>query len=246
MRKASISTNITRTARKFSCALVPQFIKLEPINALSKRTKLLLRISDIEQLQTALKQYVLHNAGHFDPVEFEVVDEQNDIVILTAQFQPEEFIVYEGTKQVLSIFLAEADPDADEFTVCKLRHPLSGIKIYEMVHTPNKKSCYITNCIDETTKCQLQTHSTCWRQMLSLCGFMFTQTYWTADQEGVNIGKVIPDGAFFAENSMKVEWCDEADMELRTLIVCSGLVLMIKEAFPALLHIIKQNKGQQT
>lgn len=58
------------------------------------------------QLQTALKQYVLHNTGHFDPVEFEVVDEQNDTVILTAQFQPEEFIVFEGTKQVLSIFLA--------------------------------------------------------------------------------------------------------------------------------------------
>jgi hypothetical protein len=107
-------------ARKFSTALVPQFIKLDPINVLSKRKQLLIRISDIEQvidlgiefhasifqLQTALKQYVLHNAGHFDPVEFEVVDEQNDTVILTAQFQPEEFIVFEGTKQVLSIFLA--------------------------------------------------------------------------------------------------------------------------------------------
>jgi hypothetical protein len=39
-------------------------------------------------------------------VEFEVVDEQNDTVILTAQFQPEEFVIFEGTKQVLSIFLA--------------------------------------------------------------------------------------------------------------------------------------------
>lgn len=106
MRKASISTHITRTARKFSTAFVPQLIKLDPINVLSKRKKLLIRIANIEQLQTALKQYVLHNAGHFDPVDFEVVDEQNDSVILRAQFQPEEFVVFEGAKQVLSICLA--------------------------------------------------------------------------------------------------------------------------------------------
>jgi hypothetical protein len=48
---------------------------------------------------------VLHNTGHFDPVQFEIVDEQTDTVVLTAQFQPDEFVVFEGTRQVLSICL---------------------------------------------------------------------------------------------------------------------------------------------
>jgi hypothetical protein len=118
------------------------------------------------------------------------VDEQSNVVILTAQFQPEEFVIFEGTKQILSIFLAEADPESDEFNLAKIRHPMSGIKIYEMVHAPNSRAYYISDCMQDTTKCQFQAHSNCWRQMLSMCGFMFVPTFWTVDQDGVNIGKV--------------------------------------------------------
>lgn len=87
--------------------------------------------------------------------------------------------------------ISEADPDSDEFNIAKIRHPMSGIKIYEMTNTPNQRSHYITDCMNDATKCQFQAHSNCWRQMLSMCGFMFVPTFWTVDQEGVNIGKVI-------------------------------------------------------
>jgi hypothetical protein len=67
---------------------------------------------------------------------------------------------------------------------------MSGIKVHEMVSAPNTRSCYVTDCMNDTPKCQFQSHSNCWRQMLSMCGFMFAPTFWTVDQDGINIGRV--------------------------------------------------------
>ncbi|KAI6192486.1 hypothetical protein M3Y99_01932900 [Aphelenchoides fujianensis] len=176
MRKASVSAQLTRQARKFSAAFVPQLTRLDPITTLTKRRKLLIRIADIEQLQQALKQYIVHSSGFFDPIDFEILDEQTEVVVLTAQL------------------------------------------------------------------CQFATHSNCWRHLLSMCGCMFGPDYWMVDQEGVNVGKVTPNSAFFEENGIRVEWCDEADAELRMLILCIGLVQIIREAFPPLLQLLKETK----
>lgn len=114
-----------------------------------------------------------------------------------------------------------------------------------MSHASNRRSCYITNYMQEASKCQFQTHSNLCRQLLSMCGLIFVPTYWTVDQEGVNIGKVYPEKSFFNENAVNVEWIDEADMEMRTLIICIGLVQMVREAFPNLMQIIGERKEQQ-
>ncbi|KAI6192823.1 hypothetical protein M3Y99_01918200 [Aphelenchoides fujianensis] len=240
MRKASVSAQLTRQARKFSAAFVPQLTRLDPITTLTKRRKLLIRIADIEQLQQALKQYIVHSSGFFDPIDFEILDEQTEVVVLTAQLYADELVLFEGTKRLLTICLAEADTDADDSTVAKIRHPVSGIKVFEIVNAC--RSFYITNLTSEHSKCQFATHSNCWRHLLSMCGCMFGPDYWMVDQEGVNVGKVTPNSAFFEENGIRVEWCDEADAELRMLILCIGLVQIIREAFPPLLQLLKETK----
>ncbi|CAD5220798.1 unnamed protein product [Bursaphelenchus okinawaensis] len=246
MRKASVSAQLTGFARKFSAAIAPQLTKLDPVASLVRRRKLSIRIGSMSQLQTALKQFVLHNSANFDPVEFEIYDEQIDQVVMTAQFFAEEVIVFEGTRRVLSVVLAESDPDADHFTLAKIRHPISGIKVYEIVSVPNRShQYYITNCMDESAKCQFQVHSNFWRKLLSTCGFTFVSDYFTVDQDGVPVGFVTPGGTIVGENEIKVEWCDEADMELRILILCIGIVQTVREAFPSLLHILQEYRIKQ-
>lgn len=55
------------------------------------------------QLQEAIKQYVLHNGKIFEPVEFEIVTDEN-IAILSAQFSTDDVVLFEGQKRLLSIW----------------------------------------------------------------------------------------------------------------------------------------------
>jgi len=92
MRKHSVSAQLTRTARRFSTVIAPQLTKLEPVPALQRHQRLRIRIGDIQKLNEAIKQYVLHNGRLFDPVEFEVRAEEDgeETLLLTAQFYAEE------------------------------------------------------------------------------------------------------------------------------------------------------------
>lgn len=97
MRKHSVSAQLTRTARRFSTVIAPQLTKLEPVPTLQRHQKVRICISNIQKLNEAIKQYVLHGGRLFDPVEFEIRAEDNDNngngrdqILLTAQFYTEE------------------------------------------------------------------------------------------------------------------------------------------------------------
>jgi hypothetical protein len=99
MRKHSVSAQLTRTARRFSTVIAPQLTKLDTIPCLQRHQRLRIRIADIQKLNEAIKQYVLHNGRLFDPVEFEIRTEEegaDEQTILNAQFYAEEVINDKG------------------------------------------------------------------------------------------------------------------------------------------------------
>lgn len=47
MRKASVSAQLSRTARRFSTVIAPQLTKIDMIPALQKHRKLIIKIADV-------------------------------------------------------------------------------------------------------------------------------------------------------------------------------------------------------
>lgn len=87
-------------------------------------------------MQVAVERYVINNAVHFNPIEFEVVDE-NDSHIFEISLYPEEMVLNEGTKRILSLTFAETDSDDDGIVISRIKHPLSGIFIDIFLNSPN-------------------------------------------------------------------------------------------------------------
>lgn len=263
MRKHSVSAQLTRTARRFSTVIAPQLTKLEPVPALQRHQRLRIRIGDIQKLNEAIKQYVLHNGRLFDPVEFEVRAEEDgeEQLLLTAQFYAEEIVLFEGSKRLLSISMtdpAEADLlnrfntsgsgpwGSDGPVLAKVRHPISGIKMFEVVQSQRRPQRWqITGAMDELSKCEIHAHSNLWRQMLSACGFVFASDWWSVQSEGFRVAQICPQKAVCEENSLRLEWTEQASNELRLLSLCFGLVQTVREAFPSLMHIVKEARQRK-
>uniref|UniRef100_A0A914IA80 Uncharacterized protein n=1 Tax=Globodera rostochiensis TaxID=31243 RepID=A0A914IA80_GLORO len=266
MRKSSVSAQLTRTARRFSTVIAPQLTKLDAVPVLQKHQRLLIRIADISKLQEAIKQYVLHNGRLFDPVEFEIRADDDAGAgppLLTAQFYAEEIVLFDGTKRLLSISLSDPSEQdllqrfnssasvmksLDEGSVlAKVRHPISGIKMFELIQSSQRlpERWHITGAMDELNKCEIQANSNVWRQVLSACGFVFAAEWWTVQSEGIRIAQICPQKAVCEENSLRLEWSDLANNELRLLTLCFGLVQTVREAFPSLMHIVKEHRQRK-
>ncbi|KAI1725091.1 hypothetical protein Ddc_06371 [Ditylenchus destructor] len=250
MRKPSVSAQLTRTARRFSTVIAPQLTKVEQLNILQKYRKLIIKMADVTRLQDAIKQYVLHNNMHFDPVEFQIRSCENgsDQVVLLAQFYAEEIVLFEGTKRLLSICLSDPpDTSVEGITVAKVRHPISGIKVFEVIEATGQTSWKINGSLDELNKCHIEAHHSLLRHMVSMCGFSFSSgQWWSVEHEGSRVGQVCPLNSFCDENSLRIEWLEDTDNELRLLTLCFGVIQMVREAFPGLMHIVhecRQRKG---
>lgn len=69
-----------------------------------------------------MESYVVHNAVNFEPIDFEVVDENTNEVLLRAQLFAEELVIFEGHKRLISVVLA----DHESHSMAKIRHPVTG------------------------------------------------------------------------------------------------------------------------
>lgn len=57
--------------------------------------------------------------------------------------------------------------------------------------------------------------------------------------------QICPQKAVCEENSLRLEWADSATNELRLLTLCFGLVQTVREAFPSLMHIVKEYRQRK-
>lgn len=185
-----------------------------------------------------------------------------------------EVVLLDGAKRVLSISLTDPDSGVEHATTAKIRHPLSGnhssfsvskphllgIKVFEFMDT-QKRGCWnVFGSMDESHKCTVNSHSNFWRHLLSTCGLTFVPEWWSFEREGVRIGqarmprrysvqqssvKITPQGSLCDENSIRVEWQDDADNEMRQLLLSFGLIQTVREAFPSLLHIVQESSKRR-
>uniref|UniRef100_A0A915PFQ1 Uncharacterized protein n=1 Tax=Meloidogyne floridensis TaxID=298350 RepID=A0A915PFQ1_9BILA len=81
--------------------------------------------------------------------------------------------------------------------------------------------------------------------MLSACGFVFAAEWWSIQNEGLRVAEIYPQKAVCEENSLRLQWSEQASNELRLLALCFGLVQTVREAFPSLLHIMKEARQRK-
>jgi hypothetical protein len=183
----------------------------------------------------------LHNAVCFDPVEFDIFEDATGHVILKAQFFAEEIILLDGARRLLSISLVDTNSGLEGSSVAKIRHPFSGIKVFE-VNSQRHDTWTIGGCMDDTNKCHISSHTSLWRQVLSGCGITFVPQWWSVEKDGYRIAQITPQGTLCEENSLRVEWQEDTENEMRLLVLCFALVQTVREAFPSLLHIVQESR----
>uniref|UniRef100_A0A914CME4 C-type lectin domain-containing protein n=1 Tax=Acrobeloides nanus TaxID=290746 RepID=A0A914CME4_9BILA len=230
------SAQLSRTARRVSNVIAPQLTKIEPVYCLQNHKLLRIQIVDITKFQHAMESYVVHNAVNFEPVDFDIVDWSTNEVLLKAQLFAEELVILEGQRRLMSVILA----DQESPFIAKIRHPVTGIKIFEIADSDDSDRWHIVGCVEETNKCQISTRSSIWRRLLMSCGFIYLPQWWTFRQNSKFLGQVYPNNNMCSENSMAVEFSENSDTEMRLLIVCFGLVQMIRKGYPQIFHIIQE------
>uniref|UniRef100_A0A7E4VXR4 Pkinase_fungal domain-containing protein n=1 Tax=Panagrellus redivivus TaxID=6233 RepID=A0A7E4VXR4_PANRE len=242
-----MTAQISRTARRFSTVIAPQLTKLDPVPCLQSYTKLLISIVDITKLHNALENYILHNATVFEPIDFEVTYQSNSTpgIVLRAQIYVDEVVLFENQKRLVSVTLADPDSGLDGPTVAKIRHPISGIKMFEIVDFAHSGNLQIMSSTDDTSRCQIDTTTNPIRKLLAFCGMTFVPEWWLVRQEGTELGKIMPKSSFFKENAVEVSWGETTDNELRLLMLCFGLVQIVREGFPQLLHLIRDYRQRR-
>ena len=215
-----VSTQLVRGARKLSAAVVPQLTRLEPLTPLGTRRAVLIRLASTSHIQRALHQWIVANAGVFDPIEFSIVDAlAPQTILLRAQLFADELVVLLGARRVLSVCLVEADATAsvaDEAAIlAKIRHPVTSgfwrherararastatraaffadIRVFELVYVapPSRRSLAAIDCTSTCAKFELVVRASCWRHALALCGCLFSPAIWTATREDAIVGEV--------------------------------------------------------
>uniref|UniRef100_A0A0M3ICK8 Uncharacterized protein n=1 Tax=Ascaris lumbricoides TaxID=6252 RepID=A0A0M3ICK8_ASCLU len=240
-RKQSITVQLTRSARRFSTVLAPQFTKLDPLPMLQKCRSLHIRISDITQFEVAVERYLANNAVQFSPIDFEITDENNKR-IFNVSLHPEEMVLAEGARRIFTLTFGESSSDDNESVISKIRHPVSGMRLFEFVEHASTETIQIASCVDGDSRCLIEQFSSSWLRTLSLCGCLFTRIQWHFKKDDQIIAIVRPQFAFFDENSIRMEWSEQADDEVRLLVIAFAMTQIVREAFPSLTHILNEQR----
>ncbi|KJH41097.1 hypothetical protein DICVIV_12938 [Dictyocaulus viviparus] len=238
-RRHSMTAQISRQARRFSAAIVPQLTKIEPINSLLKTQFVQIKLSDIKQYQSAVDKYITKNSVWFDPVDFDIIDSSGRRIIQASLF-PEGLSVREGKRKVYDISFSDEDAAT---CIAKIKQPVTGMSVFELHEMGEIIS--IQSNTDDLAGTRIEVNRATWLSILFACGCAFTRQTWSVVKMDVIQAKISPITSFNEENSVKVEWTVCCDNEIRMIALSFGLAIMIREAFPSLLHILKEFRSRQ-
>uniref|UniRef100_A0A914BX17 Uncharacterized protein n=1 Tax=Acrobeloides nanus TaxID=290746 RepID=A0A914BX17_9BILA len=245
MRKPSAIAQLFGTCRKISSALAPQLTKIDPIMCLQKHEQLSIKVADIVKLQSIVETYLKQDEVNFEPIEFNIMDEDDENVVLKARLFANEITIVDGNRTVLIIDLEGKYVEWEGSVVAKIRHPITRIKIFEIFESGRFDTFSIMGYADEPNKCEIRSVSSCARKLLG-CGILFVPQWWTFEKNSKELGQVYLKSLVWSENVMQVEWPEDADNETRFLIVCFGLIQMISKGCPSLAHIIHECRKRRS
>ncbi|KAM3725951.1 putative F-box protein [Dirofilaria immitis] len=238
-RKHSLTTQLSRTARRFSVALAPQLTKLDPLPLLQNYEMLNIRLANATQLQAAVQRYIIKNSVNFSPIDFEITD-ANDFRLLSISLYPEEMILSKGARKIFSITFDDSDHAEYGTVVAKIRHPISGMRIFEFLKLPCSNIVEISSYVDQCDRCQIKPVSNSIFNSFAICSCFFARTKWQFMKEDKIYAFIRSNGTFFDENSLRLEWIPQADNELRLIVIAYGMTQMVREVYPSLSHIISE------
>ncbi|ETN68347.1 hypothetical protein RB195_001022 [Necator americanus] len=234
-RRQSVTAQISRQARRLSTVIAPQFTKIEPVNILQKVEGVEIRLSDTAQYQRAVEQYIMRNSVQFDPVEFDILD-PGGYRIMQASLYPDGLMVHEGKRKVCELSLAN-----DEDSPCcivKIKHPVTSMTVYEL-RDMGGTICIQSNT-DEMDGTRIVPSRATWMSLLFACGCVFSRERWLLLTQDTTRAVIAPVSSFFRENTVKIEWATSSENEIRLIGLSFGLIQMIREAYPSLMHIVKE------
>uniref|UniRef100_A0A0N5AQJ6 Phospholipid scramblase n=1 Tax=Syphacia muris TaxID=451379 RepID=A0A0N5AQJ6_9BILA len=244
-RRHSLSAHLSRSARRFSAVVAPQLTKLEPLPILQTYPMLNLRIVNRTQLNDAIDQYIIHNGVRFSPIEFEITT-SNEQRILNVVLSPDEMTLSDGLKRVLTISFNDSDNDGDGVSICQIKHPVSGLKLYDFVEMPLTNVIHVSSSIDSCDKCMIYPETNIWLRMVTSCGCFFTSLQWHFRKRGILYATVRPNRTLFKENSLRMEWTEECENDLRILVVAFAMIQVVREAFPSLMHLLQERRRRKS
>ena len=62
--------------------------------------------------------------------------------------------------------------------------------MYEMIDFTHNGDWQILSSIDETSRCQIDPMTNCFRQLISSCGLSLIPNWWVVRSQAVNLGQV--------------------------------------------------------
>ncbi|CAJ0928612.1 unnamed protein product, partial [Mesorhabditis belari] len=221
-RRTSVSAQISRTARRLSAAIAPHLARLENIGSLDHVEGIQVRLVNIQQVEEAMEKYILRNAVHFSPIDFDVTD-LNGHKILRAILSPEEIVIFEGSRRILSV---HSDENEQSYSA-KVKHPISGMKVYEFSDLGSRVEVHSNG--DLLDKCSLSSEQTPCSSLLLGAGCIFTKEEWSIRREEEPVATVTPVRSFFQQNSFRATWHPSTENEIRLLAVIWTLLVTIRD-----------------
>nr|CDJ91953.1 Hypothetical protein CBG05904 [Haemonchus contortus] len=155
---------------------------------------------------------------------------------MQASLYPDGMTLNEGKRKICDITLAN-DEDSLNF-IAKITHPVTGMTVYEMQEIADIIT--IQSYTDDMNGTRIEAIRPTLLSLLFTCGCTFTRKKWNLISQDIVTAIIEPKSSFFEENSVKMEWVTSSENELRVVAVTFGLALMVREAFPSLIHILKE------
>ncbi|CAJ0602708.1 unnamed protein product [Cylicocyclus nassatus] len=239
-RRQSVTASLSRQARRLSAALAPGLTKIDPVNILQKVEGVEIKLSDKTQLQRVVNQYILRNDVNFEPVEFNILD-PGGYPIMQASLYPEGFVVTESKRKICEVSVV-GDDDSPT-CIAKIKHPVTSMSVYELRDMGG--TICVTSNTDEVHGTTIVSSAEGWMRLLFACGCAFSRDKWSLVTKDVTRAIIIPVSSCFRENYVKIEWSTSSENELRLIAVSYGLALMVRDAFPSLMHVLKEFRNRR-
>ncbi|CAJ0579936.1 unnamed protein product, partial [Mesorhabditis spiculigera] len=151
---------------------------------------------------------------------------------MRATLTPEEIVLMEGAKRVLSVELNEDDGPA------RVRHPLSGLKIYEFIDVGPRVDIHSAG--DVLDKCSVTHEQVPCSSLLLMTGCLFTKEEYVIRKEEDPLARVTPIASYFQENHFRATWLASTEADIRLMTVIWAILATIREGFPHLHTILKE------
>uniref|UniRef100_A0A1I7XS28 Urease accessory protein UreD n=1 Tax=Heterorhabditis bacteriophora TaxID=37862 RepID=A0A1I7XS28_HETBA len=195
----------------------------------------------------------LHSKIHFHQIPFFIGNHT-----YLGSLYPDGLFLQEGTRKICEISFGEENNAVT--CVARIKHPVSGMTVYELVelggtiaiqsNTDDMKRLIMADAIHSKyfslfenympLICRILTQNGSWTSLLLTCGCVFSKEQWSIMKKDHALATVTPVRSFFSENAIKVEWERDCDNELRVIALSFGMIQMVREAFPSLIHILKE------